>query len=167
MRIPPYYKSTLWQRFFSGMVIGGIISWFIFLYIYGEWLEEYSMEINKQADTIRDLEDEKKIWQEDVEKLNQKNEEKLKIQKIEVKITNYEKYKLDLYSVYEVEESVREDIKTLLAKDIETAYTSSDLVQRTIENKIFKVHDKRYRLVVKQIVFYTTVSIKLQIQLEN
>lgn len=166
MRIPPYYRSSHWQRFLAGMAIGAIISWFIFLYIFGEWQEKYSMEISKQAETIRDLTNEKKIWQEDVEKLNQKNEEQLKIQKIEVKIKNYERYKLDLYSVYEIEEAVKEDINTLLAKDIETASKSSDLIQRTIENKIFKVHDKRYKLKLRQMVLYTTLSISLDIQLE-
>lgn len=60
MRIPPYYRNSHWQRFFAGMAIGGIISWFIFLYIFGEWQEKYSMEISKQEETIRDLTKEKK-----------------------------------------------------------------------------------------------------------
>lgn len=167
MRIPSYKQFLEWRRLFVGMAIGAVVSWLVFLYIYGEWQEEYSMKIKKQEDEIRELQTEKKIWQEDVEKLNKENEEKLKIQNIEVRITNYEKYKLDLYSAYEIEEAVKGDIRTLLTKDIETAFKSRELLKRTIENKTFKIHDKRYRLQVKEIVYYTTLSIQLSLDFEK
>lgn len=167
MRIPSYRQFLEWRRLFSGMAIGAVISWLVFLYIFGEWQEKYSMKIKKQEDDIRELQTEKRIWQEDVEKLNKENEEKLTIQQIDVRISNYEKYKLDSYSAYEIEESVKEDIRTLLTKDIETAFKSRDLLKRTIENKTFKVHDKRYRLQVKEIVYYTTLSIQLNLDFEK
>lgn len=167
MRIPSSARLQEWRRLFAGMAIGAIVSWLIFLYIYGEWQEEYSMKIKKQEDDIRELQTEMKIWQEDIEKSNKENQEKLTIQKIEVKITNFEKYKLDIYSAYEIEEAVKEDIRTLLKKDIETAFRSRELLRRTIENKTFKVHDKRYRLQIKEVVYYTTLSIQLNIQFDE
>lgn len=167
MRIPPYYEKPQWQRILAGMAIGGIISWCIFLYIFGEWQEDYSKRIKIQAETIRDLTEEKKIWQEDVEKLNKKNEELLRIQKIEVKITNSEKYKLDPLSVYEMEEAVKKDIETLLGKDIETAFKSRDLVKKTIENETHIVHEKRYRLQINEMIFFSTFSIQLSIHLDG
>ncbi|WP_449621468.1 sporulation membrane protein YtrI [Robertmurraya sp. Marseille-Q9965] len=166
MRVPPYYRLHEVRRLFAGMAIGAILSWLIFLYIYGEWQEEYSVQIRQQEETIRDLEQEKKIWQEDVEKINKENEDKLTIQSIEVKITNYEKYELDELSVYEIEEAVKEDIQTLLKKDIETAFKSRELTRRAIENRSFKVHDKRYRLKIKEIAYYTTLSIQLNLEFE-
>ena len=48
MRIPPYYRKPTWQHFFAGMAIGGVISWFIFLYIFGVWQEDYSKQIKTQ-----------------------------------------------------------------------------------------------------------------------
>ncbi|MEM5591984.1 hypothetical protein AAHH67_10045 [Niallia circulans] len=60
MRIPPYYKNQAVQRFFAGMVIGGVISWCIFVFIFGVWQERYSSEIKTQKATIEDLEREKK-----------------------------------------------------------------------------------------------------------
>lgn len=166
MRLPSSYRLKEWRRLFAGMAIGAIISWLIFLYIYGEWQEEYSMKIQLQEEDIRELTKEKEIWQEDIEKINKENQEKLTIQNIEVKIINYEKYKLDLYSVHEIEEAVKEDIRTLLAKDIETASKSGDLIRKAIENKTFKAHEKRYRLRIKEIVYYTTLSIKVELQFE-
>ncbi|MFE8696996.1 sporulation membrane protein YtrI [Cytobacillus sp. FJAT-53684] len=166
MRIPPYYRQPIWQRFLAGIAIGGMISWFVFLYIFGEWQEKYSKQIKSQADEISDLRKEKEIWQEEFKELNKKNRELLTVQDIKVKIENGDKYKLDLYSVYEVEEQIKEDISNMIAKDIDTVYKSRGLIKKVIENKTIKVNEKRYRLKVINTVIYTTLSIHLDIMLD-
>ncbi|WNS74573.1 sporulation protein [Bacillus sp. DTU_2020_1000418_1_SI_GHA_SEK_038] len=166
MRIPPYFSRPVWQRFFAGMAIGGIVSWFIFLYIFGEWNEKYSKEIQKQREDIADLTNDIKIWQEDYKELNKLNSQKLIVQDIKVKIQNSDKYKLDSFSVFEIEDEIIEDIKMMKAKDIETIYKSSDLIKKIIENKVFKVNEKRYRVEIRQMVIYTTLSIKVDIKLD-
>ncbi|MFO1444015.1 sporulation protein [Bacillus sp. Bva_UNVM-123] len=166
MRIPPYYRQSSWQRFLAGAAIGGIISWFIFLFIFGEWHEKYSMLIKKQREEIDKLKDDIKIWQEDFKELNKINREQLTIQEIKIKIKNSEKYKMDSYSVFEIEEQLKEDINMMLAKDIDTVYKSRELIRKIIENKVFKVNEKRYRVEVKEIVIYTTLSIQLDIRLD-
>lgn len=164
MRIPAKEQMREWRRLFVGMALGAIISWLIFLYIYGDWQEKYSKTIKEQRELIRTLKKEKEIWQEDIQKLNKENEDKLTIQQINVKIINHEKYNLDLFSVHEFEEAIKEDIRTLLTKDIETAYKSRELIRRTIENRSFVAHDKRYRLQIKEVIYYTTLSIELNLQ---
>jgi len=166
MRIPPLYRKPAWQRFFAGMAVGGAISWCIFLYIYGVWQEENTELIRKQAQEIVDLNEEKKIWQEEYKEINKRNIEQLTVQKINIRITNWEKYKLDSLSVLETEDSVKDDISMMLAKDSETVYKSKDLLKKIIENKPVKINDKRYKLKVKEMVFYTNLSIQLEIQFE-
>lgn len=165
MRIPPFYRLRSVQQFFAGMAIGGVISWCVFLYINGEWQERYSKELKQQEETIKNLEKEKNIWQNDYRELNKKNEELLIVQDIKIKIN--QKYQIDSFSIYEVEEAIKEDINPLLKMDIDTAYKSSDWVKKVIENRTHKVNDKRYQLKVKEIVFYTTLSIQLEMQLAN
>ena len=53
MRIPPYYRKPTWQQFFAGMAIGGVISWFIFFYIFGVWQEDYSKKIKTKRIALR------------------------------------------------------------------------------------------------------------------
>lgn len=163
MRIPPYYRRPSWQRFFSGMAIGGAISWFIFLYIFGVWQEESSKLIRKQKHDIVDLQEEKKIWQDEYKQINKKNIEMLTVQKINIKIINWEKYKLDSLSVLEAEDAVRDDISMMIAKDMETVYKSKELLKKIIENKTVKINEKRYKFRVKEMLFYTTLSIQLEI----
>lgn len=167
MRIPPYYRYPSWQRFFAGMAIGGAISWCIFLYIFGVWQEKHTALIKKQTEDIIDLNEEKKIWQEEYKEINKRTIEQLTIQKINVKITNGDKYKLDLLSISEIEDSVKDDIKMMIAKDLDTVYKSKELIKKIIHNKTVKIHDKRYTLEVKELVIYTTLTIHLEIDFEK
>lgn len=167
MRIPPLYRKKEWQILFSGMALGALVSWCIFLYIFGKWQEEYSRENEERAIRIEELTKEKRIWQADVEKLNKENQKKLTIQDIDIKITNGEKYNLDAYSLYVIEKTVEEDLEALLAKDIEYAFQSSELIKKTIENQTHIANEKRYKLEIKNVVFYTTLSITLSIHLDD
>ena len=166
MRVPQLYKRPGWQRFFAGTTVGGAISWCIFLYINGVWLEENTELIQKQQQEIVDLNNEKKIWQDEYKEINRRKIEQLTVQKINIKITNAEKYKLDSLSVLETEDSVHDDISMMLAKDIETVYKSKDLIKKIIENKQIKLYGKRYKLKVKEMVIYTNLTIQLQIEFE-
>ena len=49
MHFIPYYKNKNWQRFFVGLFIGAIISYFIFIYMYGQLLEK---RIGKEVTTL-------------------------------------------------------------------------------------------------------------------
>ena len=149
------------------MVIGGVISWFIFIYIFGVWQEDYSKEIQKQKESIADLTKEKLIWQDEFKKLNKENKQKLTVQSIYIKITNRDKYGLDPLSVFEMEEKIKEDVSIMLAKDIETVYNSRELIRRIIENRTLKGIDKRFKLKVTEMTIYTTLSIEIEIEIDN
>lgn len=167
MRIPPYYRKPSWQRFFAGMAIGASISWSIFLYMHGEMIEEKSAYISKLE---QDLEKEKrnvKIWQDDYKALNEKNIEQLTIQDITIKILNSSKYDLDKLAVYETEEEIKEYLNFFLAKDLEFVYKSRDLITKMIENKVIPLNGKRYRLKIKSMFVYTTVTIQLELHLDE
>lgn len=167
MRIPPYYRRPEWQRFFSGVAIGALVSWVLFLYINGSWMEINAKKIEQQKDEIADLKSDIQIWMEDYEELNKKNQEKLTVQEIKVKIVNDKKYKqLDTLSIYEIEEEIKGQLNMLLAKDLDSVFKSRDLITKVIENKSIKVSDKRYKLKIKSMVIYTSVSIQVEISLD-
>ncbi len=163
MRIPPYYRLPSFQRFFAGVVIGGAISWVIFLFMFGVLQEKQTQLIQKHSDDIQKYKEEKLYWQEEFTKLNEKNQDSLTIQEIKVKITNREKFKIEQLSIHEAEEQIRKDLRSLLAKDIKSVYQNKDLINRTIENKILKINDKRYKLKVKDAFFFTTIELNLEL----
>ncbi|MBS4199961.1 sporulation protein [Bacillus sp. FJAT-49732] len=166
MRIPPLYRKPSWQRFFAGAAVGGCISWVIFLYMFGVMQEKNGYLIEEQSNKIKQLQDDIKIWQEDYRELNKKNEEMLTIQKIDIRLVGYEKYQIkDRQSIFNVEEAIREDLKSLLAKDLSTVHKNKDIVKKTIENKIININGKRYKFIVQEMYFYTTINITVELKL--
>ncbi|MBS4208779.1 sporulation membrane protein YtrI [Bacillus sp. FJAT-50079] len=166
MRIPPLYHKPGWQRFLAGAAVGGCISWLIFLYMFGSIQEKSSFIINKQANDIKELQEDINIWKKEYDERNKENADLLTIQQIEVKLVRYEKYNItDKQSIIEIEEAIKEDLKSLIAKDISSVFKNKEIVKKTIENKIVNVNSKKYQIVVSEIYFYTTLSIEVEIKL--
>lgn len=166
MRVPEkFYRARNWQRFFAGVFFGAVLSWGIFLYLFGALQEEQAKTIKKQQEFIAELEKEKKIWQEDFEKRNEENEGKLTVNKIEVKIANAEKYRVDPLTVFEIEKKVKEDIRALLAKDLEEVFNTREIIRRAVENKEVEINDKRYVLKIREMFIYTTFILRIDLLL--
>lgn len=122
--------------------------------------------MDRQAKLIIDQQAKIKIWQDDYQDLNEQNAELLTIQDIQVKLTHFEKYNInDKQSIVDIEEAVKEDLQSLLAKDVDSVYKNKDIIKKTIENKTMPINGKRYKLIVKEIHYYTTISIEVEIKL--
>ncbi|WP_064092610.1 sporulation membrane protein YtrI [Rossellomorea aquimaris] len=167
MRIPPYYRLPSWQRFFSGMVIGGIISWIIFLFMYGTMHEKQSTLIKEQKNHISKLENTLSYLQEEYKQLNTDKQDELTIQEVKIKILNNTKTKVELLSIHETEDRISQDLRSLLTKDLETVYQNKELIRKIIENKTVKIDDKAFSLKVKEMYFFTTTQITLELRYEN
>ncbi|WP_456273767.1 sporulation membrane protein YtrI [Bacillus sp. AK031] len=168
MRIPPYYRQPGWQRFFAGALIGGVISWTIFLFMFGVLQEKQTATIEKQRDRISDLNQGISHWQEEFKLLNKKNSELLTVQDIKLKIVNAKEYRIeDSLSIFEAEEEIKGDLSPLLAKDLDSVYKNKELIKKTIENKTLKINDKRYKVKVKEIYFFTVIQVFLELEYEG
>ncbi|PQD94646.1 sporulation protein [Pradoshia eiseniae] len=164
MRIPPYYRNPMWQRFFAGIAIGAVMSWALFFYMFGDLQEKQVQLIQTQQDTIKDLSEEVDIWQSEYEILNKRNESRLLVQDVSVRITNYKKYRLDPLSVFEVEQSIQKDFSSLIGKDLENVSKGKELLKRAIINKDIKVNSRHYQLEIRELVIYTNIEIELAIR---
>lgn len=164
MRIPQYYQKPTWQRFFAGMVVGAIISWVVFLYLYGTLHERQLQLINNQNNQILDLERKRQVLLEDINKLNEENKNRLKIQDIKVEILNTNKFGLDSLIKHKLESGVVNDLNHLLTRDIESVSSNKELLRKSIENKIYEIDEKKYRLIIYTISFDTVLDLSLKIE---
>lgn len=163
MRIPPYYRLPTWQRFFAGVVIGAIGSWFIFFYMYGVLQEKQISIIEIQRKEIHELKIKVGIWEQDFNKLNEETEKHLSVKEIRVTIVNDQFYDLDKLSVAEAEEVIRTDLTTLITKNVEDVYKTKALLKKSIENKILEINKKRYRIEITEIFFYKNMEIEVKL----
>lgn len=163
MRIPPHYQQPTWQRFFAGVAIGAIISWGVFLFIFGVIQEDHRTTINEQNIMIQKLKKEIEIYQEEYSKLNEEAQQKMTVQEINVHLTNGEKYLPKDFYINGIEENVKKDLSDLIAKDIESVYSNHTLIEKTIENKNIPIDGKNYRLRMTKFMVYTTIYIEVEI----
>ena len=164
MRIPPFYNNPTWQRFFAGIAIGSLISWGLFFYMFGIQQEKQILTIQEQKEKIEDLNKKIMIWEEDYQKLNEQTEQVLMIQEVLVKINNGKTYNLDKLSIAEAEDVIRDDLTSLIAKDVKSIYNGKGLLKKSIENKFIEINKKQYRLEVVEIMFYTEMYIEVKLK---
>lgn len=165
MRIPPLYRLPSWQRFLSGMALGGIISWMIFVYMFGTMQEKQSALINEQVSEISELEKEMEFWQGEFKKLNEELEKELTVQEIEVYIKPNNKIDLTRLQKGQIADQLKEHLNVVKAKKLETVSESKDLLRKAIESKVFTVDSKKYRLRVIYLELLTTIYIEVSIDL--
>ncbi|MEH7236310.1 sporulation membrane protein YtrI [Bacillus sp. JJ1562] len=165
MRVPPYHQKPGWQRFFAGVVIGALISWFVFLFQFGVLQDKQILKMTEQVSEINDLKKSKDILIEDMKKLNEDNKNKLKIQDFKVDFVNKKKFDLSSLNLHHMRTTVIEDLNSLIGQDVQTVSKNKELLFRTIENSVFELDDKSYRLKIHTVFFDTTLEISLSIEL--
>ncbi|MBO9130623.1 sporulation membrane protein YtrI [Bacillus sp. 165] len=164
MRIPPLYKSKSWQLLFGGAAIGSIISWGIFLHVYGELREKQAKTIIEQKQEIEQLEHDLQIWKDEEKKRNNQMKRTLTIQDIKIKIINHEQYDLDELAVYSLTAAIRGDLRNLLKENIQGVARNKELLKKVIENKTYERDNRTYQFKVDTIYFDTVLEITLKIQ---
>ncbi|ADF41590.1 sporulation membrane protein YtrI [Priestia megaterium] len=166
MRVPSerMFKRSDWQRFFAGIVIGAIVSWGVFLTIYGVSRDRELEEIRIANDKLEKANLQISAWQEDVKALNKEMKQHLIIQNVKVKLVNGNRYKVNSVVEYNIQKSVDKEAQHLIAQDIESAYRSRDILKKAIENKKYEFDKTIYEIEVHQIYFYTTLSIEVRIK---
>ena len=95
MHIPPYYKLTSWQRFIIGIVTGGVISYAIFIFMYGSMYEKLYEENLELQSKLSELQSRNDSLLQDKEDLDEKTKQQSIVERIEISIMNQEELRLD------------------------------------------------------------------------
>ncbi|MEH7456614.1 molybdenum cofactor biosynthesis protein MoaA [Bacillus pseudomycoides] len=164
MRVPSTSTAKRWYLFLAGAAVGGVLSWFIFLYIYGVFQQEQASTIAEQEQIIKKQEEKLRVLLEDHDKLNEENKQLLTIQEIKIKIENRDKYDLDNLTLENITTSIHNDLQHLLTKNIQSIAKNKELLKKVIENKTYKHYDRTYRFKVDTISFDTVLEISIDIQ---
>lgn len=159
MRMPTFKRIKRWQFFFSGVALGTMLGWSLFLLLFGIMHERHLDIITEQQTEINELKDQIEIFQKDIEEINEQTEKQLLIKKIELNLVNKEQAKLNEMEAFELEKMAVQYLNQLLLnKQIETVSKNKELLISTLENKQFKIEKQRYQLTVNKLYLYTTVE---------
>ncbi|MGM8215602.1 sporulation membrane protein YtrI [Bacillaceae bacterium W0354] len=162
MHIPPYFKKRTWQFFFIGVIVGAVIGYLFFLYVYGEHTERWIEENLSLRDELREVEKANDLLKRDQDNLSRESEKKLTIQETKIEWLNASEQKIDRFTVYHLTELVEKELNPVIGRNIDAVSDQRDLLIRAIENKEYKISNLKYSVKV----VYLTISTKLTISLE-
>lgn len=148
MHFPHYHRHPHWQRFFIGVFVGGLIGYFVLLYMYGTMYENLLAENYELQEELIDLRKQNEVLletQEDQDFL-------LTIQEIEIIISNSEQVINDSLLVSQLKTLIKEEISHLIGSDILVVSSSDELLISAIENKAFTIDDITYHFSVTRLV---------------
>ncbi|MEA3320885.1 MAG: hypothetical protein U9Q88_12830 [Bacillota bacterium] len=162
MRVPPYNRDPGWQRFFSGVVLGAIIGWLIFMLMYGVTLEKNIGDLIKYKEEVRSYKNRIHILTEDNDKLKEEKDQ-LKIEDFKISIINHEKYMLNSFSRSSIIARITEDLNDQVSRDVASIKDNRQLLIKVIENKSYTLDDKQYYFEVDFLYIDTTIEMDLLI----
>lgn len=163
-RIPPYYRRKGYQRFFGGLLIGFIGGWVFFLLNSGSLIDEYIIQIKEQQLKINALNKENNVLREDKLKLNEENQKKLLVEEITVQVTESNKTdEIDRLTKLNLVNAIKDELKIVLQKDVESVATNRELLKQLLQNKEFEIDDSKYRITSIEMNLYTTLELYVEV----
>lgn len=168
MHVPSYHKRPGWQRFLIGVFFGGLISYWIVLFMYGTMYERLIKENSELQNALNDANSRIEVLKKDNENLDEKSRQPATIEGIQLQILNAEDLKIDSLLQIELEGLVKEEIKDIIGKDIKSIANSDSLIFSSIENKTYVVDDFTYSFDIERLILVTpTVRIVVIAKISN
>lgn len=159
MHIPPYHKQKSWQRFISGMFFGGVIAYFILLYMYGSMYEDLIKENLEIQERVTDLKNQNDVLLEDQNNLE---DTLLFVQEIDVFIANREEFKMDRLLDAQLKGLIKEEINHLIGVELTVLTESENLLISSIENKNFKIDDLTFQFTITRLIIQPKLKITVE-----
>lgn len=164
MRIPSEREMKKWQPFITGLIIGAIIAYTLFIFMNGQLYEQLLTESYELQAELSELEKQYELLEQDKEDLDERASKAITIEKINVEITNEKELRLDRLMSHQMVEQIKTDIEHLLGQDITVVEQSAQLLITTIENKPLTIDEVTYHFSVEQLVI--SAHLKLNIKAE-
>jgi hypothetical protein len=163
MHIPPYHKKKTWQRFFAGSLVGGIIAYIIFIFMYGTMYENQLKENLELTSQVNDLKNQNEALLKDTENLKAP----VTVSVIDITIENAEEISLDSLVVPKLEELVKDEISHITGQSVSIVDEIDQLLISAIENKEYTIDDLRYQFTVRKLTISETVKVFLEAETVN
>ncbi|MCF3943349.1 sporulation membrane protein YtrI [Oceanobacillus alkalisoli] len=163
MHFPPYYKRPEWQRFIIGILVGGLVSYFVLIYMYGVMYEELLAENYELREEIIDLRQQNKALLE-----SQENQDTARtIEAIEITISNPNVLKNDSLLVSQLKTLIKEEVSHLIGNDILNVSSSVELLISAIENKAFTIDSVTYHFSITRLIIDSKLIIAVEGKVAN
>ncbi|WP_163538124.1 sporulation membrane protein YtrI [Gracilibacillus sp. YIM 98692] len=169
MHIPPYYKRPAWQRFLAGACIGGLIAYFVFLFMFGQLQEKWIEENLSLRLELQDLNKSYETLLKNHKALDERSKEGIQIESIDIEFTNLKEMRIenDRPMISQLEEEIRNEAHHAIGRNVNDLADSIELFIATIENKTITIDDFSYQATIRRIIVSETLSLSIQLSAAN
>ncbi|KAB8138284.1 hypothetical protein F9U64_05700 [Gracilibacillus oryzae] len=166
MHIPPLYKRPGWQRFLAGTMIGTLIGYIIFVFMFGEMQQNLIEENFTLRGELLELKDTHQALVENHRLLDEQAKEGIKINQITIQFTNLETYKIehDRIMIQQLTEAIKQEANQMIGKNVEEVANSTDLLIRAIENKTITIDDFKFQATVKKMIVIEELKLSIELK---
>lgn len=166
MYIPHHFKTKKGQFFIIGLVVGAVIAYLLFTFMYGKMYEQL-VEVNRALTTeVTELTEQNKALLKDKEDISEQSEEPITVQSVHLTFQNPSDLKLDRLMVHQFDEILLKEISHIIGQNIVTLSENDQLLISTIENKSITLDDLTYSFEVSRLIIAQKVKITLDVKLE-
>ncbi|MHA6251447.1 sporulation membrane protein YtrI [Oceanobacillus sp. CAU 1775] len=163
MHIPPYHRQTAWQRFFVGMLVGGIVAYVVLVYMQGAMYEELILENIKMEEMISDLKNQNKALLQDQDDRSAPST----VQEIEIIFMNTDAFKNNTLLESQLKSLIKQEINHLIGIEITVLSASDELLVAALENRTFTLDSRTYQFTLKRTTISPILKLKLETKLLN
>lgn len=139
MQVPPFYRKRSWQVFTLGTILGGLIAYGIFLFMYGKLYSEILTENVQLHAQLSDLQQQNEILLHD----QAQREEPLTIQAIDIYYINEKDFRFDRLTTHQLNELIKGELKQIIGKSVDSTAENYELIIKLIEKKTFSLEDRK------------------------
>jgi|SRR5690625_5072901 len=165
MHIPPYHKKRSWQILLVGILIGSIVAYIVFAFMYGKMYENLLTKNVQMKSKLTELERQNEALLQDKEDLEEKKHHT--IQTLQIDFSNSEELQLDRLIIHELEDLIKQEIGYIIGKDIQSLSDHDDLLITVIENKVVTIDDFSYQFEVQKLFISEKLKVLLKIKLAD
>lgn len=163
MHIPPYHKKRSWQIFLVGVWVGAIIAYVVLVFMYGRMYEDVLSEQIQLETKIGELERQNETLLQDKEDLQEKTPDT--ILSISMQFINKDDLHLDRLITHQLEDLVKNELSSVIGKEIDSVSENDQLLIELIENQTFTIDDLSYQFEVKKVSFSETLKLDLFVRM--
>lgn len=164
MHIPPFYKRRSWQHFLLGIIAGGVISYLLLLYIYGEMYHGLHVRHAKLSTELQDVRRQNEALQQDK---NEQTSEAQTIDKITIRFAPNEKVRLNRLQLIALEDMIKEELQPIIGRKTESVIENEQLIITMLENKQFTIDNNIYEVKTTKLFITNEITWTIQINQTN
>lgn len=167
MRMPNETLLKKWHHFIGGLIVGAIVAYIIFIFMYGQLHKQLLTEKYTLEAEISELESQNERLLQDKQDLDEQANKTITVEKIDISIMNEKDLRIDRLVSHQLIDLIKQDIEHLLGQDIAIVEQSVQLLISTIENKPLTIQDMTYEFTVERLVISSQLKLSVKAKIDQ